>query len=104
MSPPPSRRPARTVRPQLAAEVLLTLFAVVFAALLLRLALRLAGIDARAWSRATVDHLTAPFVWPLAQLPGARRPLLGEATLPDLTVVAICVLLLLAIGSGRRRS
>ncbi|HET7091965.1 MAG TPA: phosphopantothenoylcysteine decarboxylase, partial [Thermomicrobiales bacterium] len=32
MSPPPSRRPARTVRPQLAAEVLLTLFAVVFAA------------------------------------------------------------------------
>ncbi|HET7093071.1 MAG TPA: hypothetical protein VFI22_06330, partial [Thermomicrobiales bacterium] len=72
--------------------------------LLLRLLLRLVGVDPRAWSRATVDHLTTPFVWPLALLPGGRRPLLGDATLPDLTVIAVCLLLLLVIGSSRRRS
>ncbi|HEU0113529.1 MAG TPA: hypothetical protein VFQ80_02595 [Thermomicrobiales bacterium] len=104
IQPPPSRRSTRMVRPQLAAELLLTLFAIVFAALLLRLTLRLFGVDARAWSRATVDRLTFPFVWPLAQLPGGRQPLLGDATLPDVTVVAICVLLLLVLGAGRRRA
>ncbi|HEU5434607.1 MAG TPA: hypothetical protein VFU81_23235 [Thermomicrobiales bacterium] len=92
------------VRSQIAVELLLTAFAVVFAALLLRLLLRLFGIGEQAWTRATIDRLTAPFVWPLAQLPGGRHPLIAEATLPDLTVVAICVLILLALGTGGRRS
>jgi hypothetical protein len=100
----PTRRSSRRIQPQLALEALLTAFALVFAALLLRLVLRLAAVNERAWTRATVDHLTAPFVWPLAHLPGGRRPIIGDATLPDLTVVAICVLLLLILGSGRRRA
>jgi hypothetical protein len=100
----PSRRTSRMVQPQVAVELLLTAFALIFAALLLRLLLRLIAAGEQAWTRATIDHLTAPFVWPLVQLPGARHPLVGQATLPDFTVVAICLLILLALGSGRRRS
>jgi hypothetical protein len=100
----PSRRTSRMVQPQVAVELLLTAFALVFAALLLRLLLRLIGAGEQAWSRAMVDRLTAPFVWPLAQLPGGRHSLIGQATLPDFTVVAVCLLILLALGSGRRRS
>ena len=100
----PPRRPSRRVQSQLAAEVLLTLFAVIFAALVLRLLLHLFGVGEAVWSRAVIDRVTTPFVWPLAHLPGGKRPLLVDATLPDLTAVALCVLILLALGSGRRRT
>jgi hypothetical protein len=99
----PSRRSSRRVQSQIAAEVLLAIFAVIFAALLVRLALHVIGVDADVWARSIVDRLTTPFVWPLTHLPGGRRPLIADATLPDLTTVAICVLFLLALGSSRGR-
>lgn len=83
-------------RSQLAAEVALTLYALIGAALLVRLVLLLLGIGADVWTGAAIRSVTSPILWPLTLLPGADRPLIGLATLPDFTVVAVILLVPLA--------
>ncbi len=86
------RRGPQVRRSQVALEVVLTLYALVGAALVLRLVFLALGVDDRVWAGATIYNLTDRVVWPLTLLPGAERPLLGDAALPDLTVVAAVAL------------
>ena len=85
------------LRSQLAVEVALTAFALAGAALLLRVALLLLEPSARVWTVATIYAMTDPLVWPLTLVPGGNRPLLGAATLADLTAVALLALVPLAL-------
>jgi len=88
--------------PQLAFEALLTAYAAVSALLLARLVLLSLGVHPNIWSGHVVYTVTAPLVLPFTVFPGATRHVLGEATLPDLTAVAILALLPLAESARRR--
>lgn len=94
----------QVLRSQLALEIALTAYAFLGAALTIRLLLLLLGIGGDVWSGATIRAVTDPFVWPLTLVPGADRPLVGLATLPDFTVAALVVLVPLALLArhGRR--
>ena len=91
------RRPPQLRRPQVAIEVALTLHALLGAALVLRLVFLIIRIDDRVWAGTAIYNLTDPLVWPLTILPGAGRPLLGDAALPDLTAVAAVALVPVAL-------
>lgn len=87
-----ARRGPQLRRSQVAIEVALSVYALIGATLILRLVFLAIGIDDRVWAGAAVYSLTDRLVWPLTLLPGADRPLLGDAALPDLTVVAAVAL------------
>ena len=101
----PSRLPRRGPqlrRPQVAIEVTLTLYALLGAALMLRFVFLAIGVDDQVWAGATIYGLTDRLVWPLTLLPGADRPLLGDAALPDLTAVAAVALVPIAFLARHR--
>lgn len=93
----------QVLRSQLALEVALTAYALLGAALSIRLAVLLLGIGSDVWAGATVRTLTTPIVWPLTLVPGAAQPLVGLATLADLTAATVVVLAPLAFLARRRR-
>lgn len=101
-SPRLGGRQVQVLRSQLALEVALTAYALVGAALVVRLALRLLGVPARVWAGESVYALTDPLVWPLQRLPGGTGELLGTATLADLTAVAIVALVPIALMARDR--
>ncbi len=80
-------------RPQLAIEILLHLYAFIGVVVVLRLLLRLLHVNHQLWIGATVYRFTDVVARPLGRLPGGDREVLGGATLPDLTLVALLVLL-----------
>lgn len=85
-------RKVQVRRSQLALEVALTAYALVGAALVVRLALLILGVPGRVWSGETVYAVTDPLVWPLTQLPGGTTRLIGLATLADVTALAVVAL------------
>lgn len=89
----PKQGNLETARPQLALEILLHLYALAGVAVLLRLLLRLLNVDHRLWIGATVYRFTDVVARPLGRLPGGDREVIGGATLPDLTLVALLILL-----------
>ena len=91
------RRQAQMMRSQLALEVALNAYALVAAALLLRLGFLLLEISPRVWTSAAIYGLTDPVVWPLTVLPGGDRRLLGDAALADVTAVAVLGLAALVV-------
>ncbi len=96
----------QTARPQLALEILLHLYAFIGVVVLLRLLLRLLDINHRLWIGATIYRFTDVVARPLGRLPGGDREVIGGATLPDLTLVALLILLPLgaaALTDQRRR-
>ncbi len=98
------RRGPQVRRSQVALEVALTVYALVGAALVLRLVFQVIGVDDRVWAGAAVYNLTDRLVWPLTLLPGADRPLLGDAALPDLTaVVAVALVPVAFLARDRSR-
>lgn len=99
MNQPPrlGGRRVQVLRSQLALEVALTVYALIGAALIVRLALRLLNVPARVWAGESVYAVTDPLLWPLQRLPGGDRGLLGAATLADVTGVAIVALVPLAL-------
>ena len=95
---------APVFRSQLALELGLHAYAFLGAAILLRFLLLILGVEDRVWVGATIYGITDPFVWPLTLLPGSDRELLGSATLPDVTMVALVALVplwLMARGAKR---
>ena len=103
----PQRGNVQGDRPQLALEILLHLYAFAGVAVLLRLLLRLLDVDRRLWIGATVYRFTDVVASPLSRLPGGDREIIGGATLPDLTLVALLILLPLGVAAragqrGRR--
>jgi hypothetical protein len=95
-------RKVQVLRSQLALEVALTAYALVGAALIVRLALRLLDVPARVWAGGSVYGVTDPLLWPLQRLPGGERELLGAATLSDVTAVAIVALIPMALVARDR--
>jgi hypothetical protein len=97
-----NRRNAQFARSQLTTELLLWLLAIVSALLLVRLALKLLSISERIQTADLVLRITDLMVWPLTLLPGAGRDLVGNVRLPDITAVAIVLLLPLTFSLGGR--
>lgn len=108
IQPPRPRRGGTTqvFQSQLALELGLNAYAVVSAVLLFRLVLLVLEVDDRVWIGRVIYRVTDPLVWPLTQLPASSRTLLGDATLPDLTMAALVVLVPLGLvaraGKNRR--
>ena len=102
--PPLGGTQIQVLRSQLAVEVALTSYALVAALLSVRLVFLLLGVHSRIWSADSIYTVTDPIVWPLTLLPGADRNLVGFATLPDLTAVAlVAVVPLLALARNLAR-
>ena len=98
IEPPPLRRRSELVlHSQLALEVALSAYAIVAAALTLRVAFLAVGMSDRIWAGAVLYWLTKPVVWPLTVLPGGRRDVLGDVSLPDLTAVGLVLLVPLVL-------
>lgn len=99
MNPTPrlGGRKVQVRRSQLALEVALTAYALVGAALIVRLALRLLNVPPQVWTGERVYALTEPLLWPLRRVPGGAGNVLGAATLADVTAVAIVALIPLAL-------
>lgn len=103
----PAQGNLQTARPQLALEILLHIYAFAGVVVLLRLLLRLLHVDHQLWIGATVYRFTDVVARPLGRLPGGEREVIGGATLPDLTLVALLILLPLgavALADQRRRT
>ena len=91
------RRGPQVQRSQLALELALNAYALFGALVLVRLILLLLGVDDRVWIGETIYGVTDPFFWPLTRLPGGTRRLVGDVTLPDVTMVALLALVPLGL-------
>jgi hypothetical protein len=85
------RRNVHVLRSQVALELTLTLLALLASLAVVRVILLAAGLPRHAWTHSALSALTAPLVAPLAALPGGGRPLIGAATLADVTVAVLLV-------------
>ena len=102
--PRPRRGAPQVVRSQVALELCLNLYALLGVAIVARCLLLALGVDRRLWIGGLVYRLTDPLALPLTLLPGAARTLVGELALPDLTLLALLVLIPLgALARGPRR-
>jgi len=81
----------------LALEVGLAIYALLAALLLVRVAFLAVGISELVWAGATVYALTNPLILPFTFFEVARQPLLGRATLGDLTALGLVVLVPLTL-------
>lgn len=94
------------MRSQIALELCLNLYALLGVAIFARCLLLALGVDRRLWIGALVYRATDLLALPLTLLPGASRTLIGDAALPDLTLLALLVLVplgALALAPRRRR-
>ena len=100
-----ARRVQYSHRSQLATELLLTTYALVGSIIILRTILVIFGVSNRIWIGSFVYGLTNPVTTVLSYIPGATRPLWGNLTTVDFTLVALLLLFLLGIvASGRNRN
>ena len=96
------RRSQQVRRSQLALEVALSAYALVAAALILRVGFLTLGVSGRVWAGAVIYRLTDPVVWPLTLLPSGRQIIVGNLSLPDLTAVGLVALVPLALVARNR--
>lgn len=102
IEPPRPRRGSSDSRSPVAQELLLNLFALLGAAMLVRFLLLLLGVSGRVWIGETTYKVTNPIVRPLLWIPGADTTLIGAATLADVTLVALVILIPLGMVANRR--
>jgi hypothetical protein len=88
-----NRRNAQVIRSQFALELVLSAVALAGAFVVLRLVFKVLSVSERVWTGGLVYTVSDRLVWPLTLLPGSRRAVWGEATLAELTAVAIAVML-----------
>ena len=79
-------------RSQIATELALLGYAAVATLTLLRLTLLALNVDHRLWIGRTIFRFTDPVIRILEFLPGADRSLVGNISLPDVTLTAIVAL------------
>jgi hypothetical protein len=96
-----SRRAAQVARSQLAVRLGLALYAALATLIALRCLVLLLGLAQSVWSVEAILALSSPLLLPFAAVPAAQRPLLGGATLADLSA-ALIVLVLPLPFLGRR--
>ena len=89
--PAASRRPA-ALRSQGFTGLAITLLGIVSALVLLRLVFLVLSIPALVWSGDTIYSLTEPLVFPLTLLPGGSRPIVGAASLADITAAVLVLI------------
>jgi len=89
----PTKRGGEVLRSQLALEVALAAYSLIAALMLLRLLFKLSCVSAFVWSGQVVYRLTDPLLFPFAAVQVAQRPLLGAATLADLTGIGLVSLI-----------
>lgn len=98
------RRGPVAIRSQLALEVALVVYAALAALLLVRVVFKAAEVSSLVWAGSVVFALSDPLLVPFGLFSPSRLPLLGDATLGDLTLLGLFVLLPLALaiqdGSG----
>ena len=98
-----SRRAAQVARSQLAVRLGLGVYAALCTAMLLRCVVLLLQWPASVWSVKTILTLSAPIVSPLGMVPAASKPIVGSATLADLTAAIVLMALTLPLfGRGIR--
>lgn len=95
------RRGAHVARSQLAVRLALALYAALCAAVVLRCAILSLGFPATVWSAEAILALTTPIARPFTLFAPANRPLIGSATLADLTALLVVVAIPLPL-LGRR--
>jgi len=102
--PRPRRGDAQEVRSQVMLELCLNLYALIGALLVARFLLLALGVGSRVWVGRAVYRFTDPLLMPFKLLPGAATPMIGAATLADLTLVAVVVLVPLGLlaRTGKR--
>lgn len=88
-----SRRNAQVVRSQFALELMLSALALAGGLVTLRLVFKVLSVPERVWTGSLIYSVTDRLVWPLTLLPGADRPVLAEASLSEVTAVAIFLML-----------
>lgn len=90
-SPRPRGRSGHGNRSQSATEIGILLAAVLGALLTLRVLFAAVGVGDRVLAGAVVFGSSAQLVMPLELAPAGRRPVLGDATLADVTAAALAV-------------
>ena len=101
--PRPRRGTPQVARSQVALELVLNLYALLGVAIVARCLLLAIGVDRRLWIGALVYRLTDPLALPLTLLPGASRRLIGDLALPDVTLLAVLVLVPLGVLARGQR-
>ncbi len=102
ITPPRSpRRPTTVARSRAAAELGLTVVAIVAALLLLRVLFAATGVSERVLAGAVVYGASGPIVLPLEMIPAGARPFIGGATLADVTAAVLVLTIPLFIISRR---
>lgn len=87
----PRGRTGRGDRSHSATEMGILLAAILGALLTLRVLFAAVGVGDRVLAGAVVFGISAPLVMPLELAPAGRRPVLGDATLADVTAAALAV-------------
>jgi hypothetical protein len=97
------RRRDQESRPQLATELLITVYAVLATIVLIRTVLVLLEITERIWIGSFIFGMTAPVTDALMRVPGLGRDILGPLTMTDIILLALVVLFPLGLvaTSGR---
>ena len=96
-----SRRTTQVVRSQLAVRLGIAVYAVALSLIAIRVVILVVDFPQSVWTVKTLLALSMPIVRPLQIVPAAQRPLLGAATLSDLTACLLLVSLPL-LFLGRR--
>jgi hypothetical protein len=96
-----SRRSTQVARSQLAVRLGIAMYSAVLALIALRIVVLVVDLPESVWSVRSIISLSSPIVRPLQVIPAAQRPLLGSATLSDLTAGLVLVALPL-LFLGRR--
>lgn len=101
MRPIQRRASSSDASSQIALEIIIHLYALFCVLVVARIVLHVGTVDSRVWIGRLVYRFTDPLVKPFQLLPGADRQLIGTVTLPDLTILAIAILIPLGVSLRR---
>ncbi len=93
-----------SARSQLAFELFLNGYAMVAALLIARCLMKIEKVSPRVWAGSTIYRVTDPLLKPLKLLPGAERQIIGGASLADVTILVLLLLVPLWLIAHRRFS
>ena len=102
---PLERRGPRVARAQTALELSLIAYAIIGSLIVGRFLIRIMSVHPHLGLSETILLLSDPLVWPMELMPAAERPLIAGVTLPDITLIAVLILipLWLLARPGRMR-
>lgn len=99
-----SRHAAQVARSQIAVRLGIAVYSALTASVLLRAAVLIFQFPETVWTARAVLTMSTPVVLPFSILPAASRPVLGAATLADLTALLVLFAIPLLIIGRQHRS